>query len=896
MARVKFRDFSGGIHLTSQPDIAPRTSLRRAQNVAAPTGGRLRVASPPLARKTAVGIAVDGLFRYQDIYFAEGTAAGTHKFRRDNGADSWTDVTLPVAVGGGGAYSPTAATGSQPIVTLVANSKSTGVLAPPTDGAKEVLFLVDRRNTGPNLFKITDPATGATSRWGIMPPTAPEVTGITATAATQDTKYINTAAADPLENAADWTLAAADEDGLKANTILSTSASPAVDGNALKLAVSRDDAAQITRVFGADINLTTFGTVGATDEDYIQFFIRVRRPKHIYNVEVAFDTTAAGDFKKDFFSRELTFQLVKRRKKRKLIALGDLIPVRNTQAFLIENADKVKDLSQQADLGEQKIPVAKNTWTRVTLPKNTFQESGTPDWSKVRAIRFTVQTNKQGRTAVFFDSLKLAGGTGMVGDYQYTVSYKNDTTGTRSNPNINEDGIIAKTTVSNIERQGVTLTFPAMVFDPQADRVEVWRTVGNGAAYFLVGEIVLTTPGSVTAGTSFTDKTADYIGLNSGAASYTQAMGATGTWNGRAILDSVELPLDNDSPNDPSFAFQDAVGIHVGRMWWTRNVDTTDIFSNSQDAQGQVFYSPAGRYEAVQAFIQITSGKSDPVQKLLIWNDRMFALTTSSFYEIVGTDEPFIAQRIEGAPGTIRPDTVVATQEGIFWRAQDGIYNFNGQYAQNISDKDLQPVFKWRESVEDFAVGIDFNEAEVGKNSLWLMATGAGIGGTGGGLAPLLVFDFATATWRTRSLTRFLKWDAVAGQLLGAVATGEIDDLEPVPFNTGTTTQAVLVKTPVVRVGTGQLGVWRKLFIDYDPAGETSLTPTLIVDGITTNLTALTSTAGRRQAEFTVNKAGHDFQVQLFATTANTAIEFFGIELDIYVPKLTITDSGLQGN
>jgi hypothetical protein len=913
MARIKFRDFSTGIHLTSQPDMAPRTSLRRALNIAPPTGGRLRAASPPLVRKSNVSIAVDGVFRYQDIYFAEGTSIGTHKFRRDNGADTWTDVTLPAAVGAGTAYNPTAVTGTQPAVALVASSKSTGVFAPPTDGAKEVLFLVDRRNSGPNLFKITDPTTGATARWGILPPTSQEVTGIGVAVATQDSAFINTSNRDVFQNATDnaagdggtgWTLVATDAtdaDG-STNSSIDTVSTPAVGDLALKIRAGRDDSAQVTHVFASNINLNTFPVAsggsgnGSTDEDYIQFYIRIRRPKHLVNVEIAFDTTTAGDFKKDFFSRELTFELVKRKKKRKLIALGDLIPVRNTQQFLKDNADKVKDLSQQADLGEQRIPVAKNTWTRVTLPKNTFEESGAPSWSTVRAVRVTVHANKQGRTAAFFDLLSVNGGVGMVGDYQYTATYATHATGTRSNPNISQDGIIAKVSISNVERQGVTLTFPSMVFDAQADRVEIWRTVGNGQAYFKVGEIVLTTPGSVTAGTSFTDKTSDYIGLNSASVDYTQAMGATGTWNGNSVLDSTELPLDNDSPNDPSFAFQDAVGIHVGRIWWTRNQRTVDIFNNPQDAQGQVYYSPAGRYEAVQAFLQVTSGKSDPVQKLIIWNDRLFALTTGSFYEIVGTDEPFIPQKIEGAPGTIRPDTVVASQEGIFWRAIDGIYNFNGQWAQNISDKDLQPVFKWREAVEDFAASIDYNEAEVGKNALWMLASGAGIGGTGGGFAPVLVFDFATGSWRTRDLTRYLKWDTVAGQMLGAVGTGTIDDLEPVPFNTGSTTQQLVIKTPVARVGTGQLGVWRKLFIDYDPAGETTLLPALIVDGVQTNLVSLTSTSGRRQAEFTVNKAGHDFQVLLSCSSANEAIEIFGIELDIYVPPLTRPDSGLQSN
>jgi hypothetical protein len=441
----------------------------------------------------------------------------------------------------------------------------------------------------------------------------------------------------------------------------------------------------------------------------------------------------------------------------------------------------------------------------------------------------------------------------------------------------------------------VTLTFPnTLTFDPQADRVEIWRTVGNGQAYFKVGDIAVTVPGTLSAGASFTDVTSDYIGLNSASTSYTAATGS-GLFTGNPVLDpDLELPIDNDSPNDPSFRFQDAVGLHVGRMWWTRNVATSYVYGDGvtqpSDQQGQVYYSPAGRPESVVSFIPVTSGKSDPCEKLVMWNDRLFVLTQGGFFEIVGTDEPFVPLRIEGAPGTVLPDSVVATQVGIFWVALDGVYLFDGGFAQNITDRDLQPIFKWKEAVEDFGASISFNEAAVGKNAYWLIAGGDG----GGGSSFMLVLDYETRTWRYREPTRFLYFDTVLGQMLGAATgtTGKIFDLEPTPFNTsGTQTFSIL--TPQQRVGSGQKGVLRKVFLEANLQGAT-VTPFVIVDGTTTNLTAVTNST-RGSLEWTVNIPGEVFQMG-FSTTTVAAYEVYGLELDLYVPPAKMQDSGLAGD
>src|SRR6185503_808564 len=717
--------------------------------------------------------------------------------------------------------------------------KSTVIYAPPTDGKREAVFALDRRSSAPGqaikFYFEGDPAsaTPVVQRWGILAPTKANVTGITLALAAQGRKYINTQNTDPIEanpnaGAEVWVVSSGDEDGLatfSSTGMPSFQSPPALNdggveflpagGQAVEVRAQKNAVVHSTLDYSSAIDLTTFtggtlpadGVTTSVDADFISFFVRVRRPKHLENVEVTFST---GDqLYNNSYTKELTFRLVGRRKRRKLIGTGDLIPAgKKMLDFLKDNRNLLDDLSLSNELGFQQIPVAKNTWARITIPKNTFDQNGSPSWADIRSVRFTVHANSEGRTAVFFDHLRMLGGVGMQGDYQYTLTYRNSRTATRSNPNIDRKGIIATVNIANVERQGVAITLPSLNLDPQTDRIEVWRTVGNGAEYFKIGEVEIASLGAnglFTPGGSFRDQTSDYIGLHTGhTTEYTQVFGGH-TWRGSAVMETESLPIDNDSPNDPAFAFQDAAGVHVGRMWWTRNVSQHDTsilpFPNTtQDGQGNVYYSPIGRYEAVQSFVVATSGRTDPVQKIVIWNDRLFAISKQGFFEVVGSDEPFVVDRIEGAPGTILPDTVVATQMGLFYEATDGIYRFNGATTENVTDRDLAPVFRWRDAAGPFAASELWNEAAAGRNGIWYTDAPAAIGGGTASFA--LVLDFETQTWRYRPLVNYLWYDFTTGRMLGSTGAS-VSNLEPFPFNTGETV-TFNVRFPRQRISPGQ--------------------------------------------------------------------------------------------
>ena len=874
MPRARFRTFIKGLLLTPPADETPQDALRRARNVGPLLDSRLRMA-PPFTLLEDVGITsvVHSITRFGGLLFA----ALSTTLRRN--ASPWATVTLPAA------FNP-AGPETHATITLT-GSPLRFLKAPPTDDVKEYLFVVDQGGTGDNLFKVD--SSGAASRWGIHPLTETEMdaANIQAGPTSQDEIYIHTAASDPINSAADWTLASADEDALSADTALSTAASPAIEGNSLKLIVGKDDAAQITRSYApTTIDLTQFGGGGAVSsiQDYIQFYVRVKRPTRIENIEIAFDTTSSGDFTTAYFSRALEFKVVTQKKKRELLALGDLIKVGKEQEFLQQKADKATDITYDQQFGAQKISVAKNTWTRVTIPKSAFEKVGAADWSTVTAIRFTATANKDGKTTVYFDRLTMNGGVGMLGQYLYAFTWHNSVTGTRSNPTITADGklLAASTTTSGsndvVERQPVIVGIVGLAGDPQADELEVWRTLGNGVTYFKAGYIDLDVPGTVPT-TTFADRTSDYIGMHDTQVAEYTAVTAAGTYHGNAVLDGdTTLPLDNDTPNASDFAFRDAVGLHVGRMWYFNNQASTG-------GAGNGYYSPAGRAECVTGFIQITSGNSDPVLKGQIWDNRLFAITREALYEILGTDEPFVARKIEGAPGTLLPNTFVAAPIGLFWVAPDGVYYFDGSSATNITDATLAPLFRFRDATEDFAASSIPSIGEAGRNSLWL-ADGTGSEYT-------YVFDFDTRAWRYREKVVALYYDAFTGAMIGApIGGGSFDDLynlEPFPFDNTGVAQTLDIKTGEVRAGPGVKGVARKVYVEADSATET-LSVELYVDGSAVALGSCSTTAGRLVNEFNVNRAGERFAVRVTGTLLTEAVILYGIEIDLYVPASAASD------
>ena len=154
--------------------------------------------------------------------------------------------------------------------------------------------------------------------------------------------------------------------------------------------------------------------------------------------------------------------------------------------------------------------------------------------------------------------------------------------------------------------------------------------------------------------------------------------------------------LDTDSPlltdnAKPANTYEDVAGPHVGRLWWGR--------VNADGERGRVYFSPIGRPESVQGFIELAAD-DDHVQKLVIYGGQLFAFTTRGISRIDGLEDAFAFSRVPGALGTSAPFTVVATTRGVFYLAADGVRVFDGSTSELVGFDALGILFRG-ESVDD---------------------------------------------------------------------------------------------------------------------------------------------------------------------------------------------------
>jgi hypothetical protein len=187
--------------------------------------------------------------------------------------------------------------------------------------------------------------------------------------------------------------------------------------------------------------------------------------------------------------------------------------------------------------------------------------------------------------------------------------------------------------------------------DPQVTHVEIWRTEGGGSTYYLAARLE---NGTAT----YTDDTAD------------------------DDLDSDELPIDNIKP----YAwFDDCFGPYNASMFW--------ISRTQEGERGRLYYSPIGRAEALDGYIEVCSDDLG-LQKGVIWQGTMFVVGEAGWYEVGGTN-PYFKRPVEGVPGTTKPHTVVVTPWGIMYEAEDGIRIFNGSTSTlATTPSDIQRLFR----------------------------------------------------------------------------------------------------------------------------------------------------------------------------------------------------------
>ena len=295
-------------------------------------------------------------------------------------------------------------------------------------------------------------------------------------------------------------------------------------------------------------------------------------------------------------------------------------------------------------------------------------------------------------------------------------------------------------------------------------------------------------------------------------------------------------------------------------MFWTRD--------SVIGARGRVYYSPIGRPESVKGFIEVTND-DDPMQKLVRWGNFLWAFSEEGIYQIVGTD-PYTSRRVEGAPGTINPFTIISTDIGIIYESRDGVRSFNGARSTLISPEAVQILFRGStaEGISAFSGVV----ATYGRGEYFISD------GT-----VTLALDVAKGTWRNVGVgadALFFEDDTeeLIASFGGSVYTFE----EEGKTQDGSTAISFEVEPVSVKISSDIDGIIQFLFIDANTGGQ-AITPTLILDGLEIVLPTF-QTSSREITEYKIFRSARLVGVRLTGSLTS-AIEIFDMSADIYVPS-----------
>ncbi len=444
-------------------------------------------------------------------------------------------------------------------------------------------------------------------------------------------------------------------------------------------------------------------------------------------------------------------------------------------------------------------------------------------------------------TAAFTHANIAATGTGtaavsasgpLTGTYQYWVTFYNTITGTESNP------FTPETSVSLSGKQ-VHLSSIPISSDAQVNARRIYRTVGNGAVGFLVTTIENNTQ------TTYTDILIDLD------------------------LEETELLFSNLNPRDSAFDFRECVGPHVGRMWWTRDAITGH--------GGRIYYSPAGRPEAVEGFVEVTSN-DNAIQRIVYWNGSIWGISKSLIYEVVGFSEPFSFRDVQGSIGTDKPWTVQVTDYGIAYKSRDGeLRIFNGSASLPLAAGQIGDLF--RGGTYENLSGMENAAYSAYGRSEYLI-------GDGSSTTLALYLDQRKEAVVIRELGGIgVRASAISsagelalstgGKVLKFETVGQLSD-----DGTGIPIEWEIPSGLTDAVGSGFI---QRVYLDAHTGGS-SISVTLILESGTVALGTFSS-ASRTVTELPVGQAGRIIGVRLSHAGISAALEVFGVEVDVWLSK-----------
>lgn len=357
--------------------------------------------------------------------------------------------------------------------------------------------------------------------------------------------------------------------------------------------------------------------------------------------------------------------------------------------------------------------------------------------------------------------------------------------------------------------------------DPQVDVVELWRTPGDGTVYFKL------------------------IGLANGTTTYTDDIDDDD-------LQSLQLPTDNLKPYD---YFDDCLGPWNGSMFW--------ITRTQAGERGRLYYSPVGRAESVQGFINVTSD-SDGLQRIVSHAGNLVVFSRSRAFQIYGTN-PYYSREISGVLGTNSPRTIVVTPFGIAFKSQDGPRLFSGgTRAPRISYNQIKPIFRGR-TVENLAA-FEGTDACFARGE-YIITDGTNT----------LAVDLETLVWRDLGIALdAIIYEPSTDQIIASTNSDIVD------FEDEGTTQDVAENIALdVKTGEAKFSppiAIEMIRIDANANGETISFKTDL-NGTSATQGNLTTTAGRRITEFDLSARLVDRLALQFTASLTDSIEIFEAEI-----------------
>ena len=740
-------------------------------------------------------------------------------------------------------------------ITTLLNSEFTGgnisyERMPPSIGLEDYLYVA-----GEGYPSKVSPA-WALSKWGIDPPTSP----------IRGSKSIRSEGQlDAFDGASGSRVVTFTPTGAAAASF----STPNKEG-AASMKLQFDTANQKVSVLctlAATENFTKFGTDDSPDDDLIQVWVRTNRPDAIEYFQIKFFTDSENYWQYDFLTSNFTAQeralffsgyferIIENGRVRVLTNSHDIEVLVESQGHVppakFSGRPQLAQDTEYADapLLSEQFPLAVDTWVLLRVPRGRFFEVGTPDWAAITSYEILSKSNRRGvqdpeDAAIWIDDLRRVGGVGMEGTYRYCTTFHNSALDIHSNPKFidrDEDGIVDDIDyliIENVEREPILIEDIPVSTDPQVDKVEIWRTYGNGTTYYKAGEVDNGT-------TEFLDTVADSLGIYSGYS--------------LQILGLDEIRLDNTPPSLNTFWVTE----HTGRAW---------TLENTAGKYGRVNYSPKGRPESVEGFIEVTND-SDPCKGAVSWNGSLWVFTESKIFQVTG-DETFTYRAVSGAPGTTHPYTLTVTPYGIAYHAHDGPRLFNGNTSTRLASEPVIASFRGLANTDFPAFG-DSTVACYGRGEWWISDG-----------ARTLALRMDAGTWREIDV-----------QATGLYYESDVDNFVVTEGEDGNGIFLVEVKdavghggfdldfdveTATMRLSPETQGIVRRIHVEANTGGEL-VTVVLLADGVEHTLGTMNTTE-RETTTFEIMVNAKQLSVRLTAALTVAAIEIFSIDVDLYHP------------